>query len=69
MPIRRLLSSIDNNMSPQAKAAKIEDYGEDERDELEGNLRQKIKSLQHQLHRSKQKVRSLNDVVSSLAKK
>jgi len=47
-PSKRPLSSVDNTMSPPAKAAKAASKDE-ERDELEKKLRDKIKSLQQQL--------------------
>ena len=44
MQSKRPLSSIDNTMSPPAKAAKTDSCKDDERDELERKLRKKIKS-------------------------
>ena len=64
-PSKRPLSSVDNTMSPPAKAASKDD----ERDALEKKLRDKIKSLQQQLRRSKQKIQSMSEVIESLTEK
>lgn len=68
MPNKRPLSSVDNTMSPPAKAAKAASE-DDERDELEKKLRKKIKSLQQQLRRSKQQVQSMSEVIETLKEK
>ena len=67
-PSKRPLSSVDNTMSPPAKAAKAASKDE-ERDELEKKLRDKIKSLQQQLCRSKQKVQSMSEVIETSTEK
>ena len=67
-PSKRPLSSVDNTMSPPAKAAKAASE-DNERDELEKKLRNKIKSLQQQLRRSKQKVQSMGEVIETLKEK
>ena len=67
-PGKRPLSSVDNTMSPPAKAAKAASE-DNERDELEKKLTNKIKSLQQQLRRSKQKVQSMGKVIETLKEK
>ena len=65
---KRPLSSVDNTMCLPAKAAKPASEG-DERDEFEQKLRNKIKSLQQQLRRSKEKAKSMGEVIEALKKK
>ena len=68
MPSKRPLSSVDNTMSPPAKAAKTASE-DNRRDELENKLRQKIKSLQQQLRRSKQQVQGMGEDIETLKEK
>ena len=56
------------NLSPPEKVAKTVST-EEKRDELQKKLRQKIRTLQQQLRRSKQKVTTLNEVISVLEEK
>ena len=56
------------NLSPPEKVAKTVST-EEKRDELQKKLRQKIRTLQQQLRRSKQKVTTLIEVISVLEEK
>ena len=56
------------NLSPPEKIAKTAS-AEEKRDELQKKRRQKIRNLQQQLRRSKQKVESMNEVIKELEEK
>ena len=63
---RRPLPEQTENLSPPEKIAKTT---EDQREELEKTLRQKIHNLQQKLRHSKQKVKSISEVIRVLREK
>ena len=56
------------NLSPPEKISKTES-AEEKRDELQARLRHKIRNLQQQLRRSKQKLKTMNEVFKVLEEK